>query len=141
MKKYACILLLVLAVPLAAAGCATDRYNTQKGAAIGAGVGALYGQAIGRNTESTLLGAALGGLAGTAIGNYHDQRIREKSAFKVPDYAGNMNLTYAPKRRSSDTAKRANTKLITVPGQYINGYYVPPHQAWSQVGQAVVVDR
>ena len=56
--------------------CATtqpERYNTQKGAAIGAGLGALIGQAIGRDTEATLLGAGIGTLVGSIAGNAVDQ--------------------------------------------------------------------
>ena len=60
------------------AGCAsTGQYNTQKGAAIGAGIGAIAGQAIGRNTESTLIGTGVGALLGTILGNYEDQRASE----------------------------------------------------------------
>ena len=58
------------------ASCATipeDRYNTQKGAAIGAGIGALLGQAIGRDTEGTLLGAGIGTVIGAIAGNAVDQ--------------------------------------------------------------------
>ncbi|MGD9136211.1 MAG: glycine zipper domain-containing protein [Desulfobacterales bacterium] len=50
-----------------------NRYNTQRGAAIGAGVGALAGQAIGRNTNSTLIGAGVGTLLGAIVGNAVDQ--------------------------------------------------------------------
>ncbi len=65
-------LILVLLV----ASCASipkDRYNTQKGALIGAGLGALLGQAIGRNTESTLIGLGAGTLLGALVGNAVDQ--------------------------------------------------------------------
>lgn len=48
-------------------------YNTQRGAAIGAGIGALAGQAIGRDTEGTLLGAGIGTVAGAILGNAVDQ--------------------------------------------------------------------
>jgi len=48
-------------------------YNTQRGAAIGAGIGALAGQSIGRNTEGTLLGAGIGTVAGAILGNAVDQ--------------------------------------------------------------------
>ena len=50
-----------------------NRYNTQRGAAIGAGVGALTGQLIGRNTKSTLIGAGVGTLLGAIVGNAVDQ--------------------------------------------------------------------
>lgn len=58
------------------ASCAAlpvDRYNTQKGAAVGAGLGALLGQAIGRDTEGTLLGAGIGTVVGAITGNAVDQ--------------------------------------------------------------------
>ena len=59
------------------AGC----NNAQGGAAAGAGVGALAGQAIGRNTESTLIGAGVGAAAGYLIGNEADkQNAQEQDA-------------------------------------------------------------
>jgi len=50
-----------------------NRYNTQRGAAIGAGFGALAGQMIGRNTRGTLIGAGVGTLLGAIVGNAVDQ--------------------------------------------------------------------
>jgi outer membrane protein OmpA-like peptidoglycan-associated protein len=48
---------------------------------IGAGTGAVLGQAIGRNTESTLVGAAagtiIGGLIGNQVGAYMDAQEQE----------------------------------------------------------------
>jgi outer membrane lipoprotein SlyB len=67
---------LLLAVMFLSVSCATipqDRYNTQKGAAIGAGIGALLGQAIGQDTEGTLLGAGIGTVFGAIAGNAVDQ--------------------------------------------------------------------
>ena len=65
MKKLIAIL-IVLAVILT--GCAAPQTNTGKGAmygtAGGAAVGAIAGQAIGRNTQSTLIGAGVGALVG-----------------------------------------------------------------------------
>jgi hypothetical protein len=70
-------LLLLLTMTITLFSCATtappDRYNTQRGAAIGAGIGALAGQAIGRNTEATLIGAGVGTLLGAVFGNAADQ--------------------------------------------------------------------
>lgn len=68
--------LLVVALLFGVVSCATvpdDRYNTQKGAAVGAGLGAIMGQAIGRDTGSTLLGAGIGTLLGAIAGNAVDQ--------------------------------------------------------------------
>jgi len=75
MKKNTLIVVFLSVMALSAA-CATvpeDRYNTQKGAAIGAGIGALLGQAIGRDTEGTLLGAGIGTVIGAIAGNAVDQ--------------------------------------------------------------------
>ncbi len=64
----------VLAAILFLISCGNpNRYNTQKGAAIGAGVGAIAGQIIGRNTPGTLIGAGVGTLLGAIVGNAVDQ--------------------------------------------------------------------
>ena len=67
------VLLSILFLSVSCATCQPDRYNTQRGAAIGAGVGALMGQAIGGDTEGTLLGAGIGTLVGAIAGNAVDQ--------------------------------------------------------------------
>lgn len=75
MRRYAIgIILLIPFVFVAACAYAPpDRYNTQRGAAIGAGAGALIGQAIGHNTGSTLIGLAAGTIFGALVGNAIDQ--------------------------------------------------------------------
>ena len=52
-------------------GCESD---AQTGALIGTGAGAGIGQAIGGNTESTLIGAAVGGGAGYMLGSEGDKK-------------------------------------------------------------------
>ncbi len=74
--KQNTLIVLLLSLMFLSVSCATtqpDRYNTQRGAAIGAGIGALMGQAIGRDTEATLLGAGIGTLVGAIAGNAVDQ--------------------------------------------------------------------
>ena len=66
-------ILIGLVIVASCAGRQYDRYNTQRGAAIGAGFGALTGQLIGRNTRSTLIGAGVGTLVGAIFGNAVDQ--------------------------------------------------------------------
>lgn len=55
---------------ISVAGCETTEQNQRAGtgALIGAGAGALAGQALGRDTKSTVVGAAAGGILGAAVG-------------------------------------------------------------------------
>jgi uncharacterized protein YcfJ len=59
-----CLLVAVLA------GCAATEQEQRAGtgALVGAGVGAVAGQAIGRNTRSTVVGAGAGALLGAVVG-------------------------------------------------------------------------
>lgn len=50
----------------------------KKGAIGGAAGGALIGQAIGRNTEATLIGAAVGTMLGYIVGNEMDKYDRQQ---------------------------------------------------------------
>ncbi|MEP1385906.1 MAG: OmpA family protein [Paraglaciecola sp.] len=68
----------IIAVALSSliiSGCASNANNSQKGAGIGAVIGALAGKGTGDNDKSRYVwGAALGALAGGAIGNYMDNQ-------------------------------------------------------------------
>jgi DNA mismatch repair protein MutH len=55
---------------LAAGGCS----DAEAGALLGAGLGALAGQAIGNDTEATVIGTAIGAGVGYAVGNESDKR-------------------------------------------------------------------
>ncbi len=80
MKKYYKIIIAgLLAVFIAScAGTTNTEIKTKEGALVGAGVGAILGQAIGHNRQSTLvgagIGAALGGLGGNQLGAYMDRQ-------------------------------------------------------------------
>ncbi len=80
MKKYYKIIIAgVLAIFIAScAGTTNTEIKTKEGALVGAGVGAILGQAIGHNRQSTLvgagIGAALGGLGGSQVGAYMDRQ-------------------------------------------------------------------
>ena len=55
-------------VVLSSVGLLSACTTTEKGAVGGAVAGALIGQAVGGNTESTLIGAAIGGVGGAVAG-------------------------------------------------------------------------
>jgi len=65
-----CVVVL-LAFGLVLSGCAT---KAQTGALLGAGGGALAGQAIGHDTKGTLIGAGIGGLGGALAGDYLEKK-------------------------------------------------------------------
>lgn len=84
-------LIAVLAAAALLGACSTDPYtgeqkvsNTAGGAAIGAGLGALAGMAVGgsRNAQrnAVLIGAGLGALTGGAIGAHMDRNEAELRA-------------------------------------------------------------
>ncbi len=64
MKKLSSII-FALSLATAVSACTT----TEQGVTAGAVGGALIGQAIGRDTGSTLIGAGIGAVAGGLIGN------------------------------------------------------------------------
>ncbi len=73
------VIAAVMATAVVLAGCAnTNLSNTQKGAGIGAVVGAILGKATGDHDKSRYAwGAAVGAIAGGAIGNYMDKQEEE----------------------------------------------------------------
>ncbi len=75
MKRFQIAVLTVL-ISSISISIAQAQHNGVNGIIIGAGSGALIGQAIGRDTESTLVGSAVGGLVGYVIGNEKDHNGR-----------------------------------------------------------------
>ncbi|HWW47750.1 MAG TPA: YMGG-like glycine zipper-containing protein [Xanthobacteraceae bacterium] len=67
--KFAAIAIVALGTTLAGCAQTPQEHRAATGAALGAAGGALLGQAIGRNTGSTLLGAGAGALLGAAVAN------------------------------------------------------------------------
>jgi len=72
------ILICLSVFTVSCAGTTQSERKTKEGALVGAGVGAVLGQVIGGDSESTAIGAgigaALGGVAGNRIGAYMDQQ-------------------------------------------------------------------
>ena len=69
------------------AGCAaTEReQRAGTGALIGAGAGALAGQAIGGNTRSTVIGAGAGALLGAVVGTASTPQAERYCRYQRPD--------------------------------------------------------
>ncbi len=73
-RRFARVLVGLCAAIAMLTGC----NDAQSGALLGAGIGALAGQAIGGNTKSTLIGTAVGAGAGYVIGNESDKAKHER---------------------------------------------------------------
>ncbi len=69
------------ALALSTGGCQS---RAQTGGLAGAGIGALAGQAIGRDTKATLIGAAIGAGAGYIIGNEQDKKAAKEYDLSQP---------------------------------------------------------
>jgi hypothetical protein len=118
----------------------TANQNLATGATVGTLVGAGMGAAIGAATGNVAAGAAIGGgaglLGGTAMGSnagaaseYQLQR-RYDIAYQQCMYAKGNQIpgmrrvsTPPPPPRGSQSGS-----WVTVPGQYINGKWVPEHR-------------
>lgn len=75
MKKF---VIAAVVSSIALSGCKSTASNQQRGAAIGAVLGAVAGKGTGDHDKSRYVwGAALGALAGSAIGGYMDKQEQE----------------------------------------------------------------
>ncbi len=124
------LLTILIAVSFLTVSCASTGYNTQKGAAIGTGLGALAGQVIGRNTASTLIGAAVGGLAGAIGGNAVDQNVTNE---KIAAASRQPTSTAAAYPEAGRSLEPPPGQWVDVPGQWVGGRWVPSHKVWVPV--------
>ncbi|MBE9530912.1 MAG: glycine zipper family protein [Proteobacteria bacterium] len=153
MKKYH-LVILILTFSFLIVSCAhypPDRYNTQVGAAVGGGMGALIGQAIGGNTESTLIGLAAGTIFGALVGNAADQEYQaardaalygkpviyyDKSGHAVeaiPEETNDPNCRKVRKRIWEDgkLVKETVEEVCSSPNPVVRYYPAPPpHPAY-----------
>ncbi|MDX8335155.1 MULTISPECIES: glycine zipper domain-containing protein [Cetobacterium] len=83
MKKY---LLLSIVSLVLLSGCSNVGSNTIGSTTVGAGAGALLGQAIGGDSKATLLGAGIGALGGALVGSVQDQTQAIKDTNEQPYY-------------------------------------------------------
>ena len=97
-KPIAIIASLVLAISLfSCAGPTQQEREAKTGALIGPAGGAILGQVVGGDTESTLVGAAIGtaagGVSGHQIGAYMDRQERELRSAMAASEAANIQRT------------------------------------------------
>lgn len=92
--------------------------KAQTGTAGGAAAGAIAGQAIGHNTEATLIGAAAGTMLGAIVGKEMDKYDREqlnhnyergisnqRSSWVNPDTGNQYSVTPEPAYQNSNTRR------------------------------------
>jgi hypothetical protein len=113
------------------------------GTVIGAGVGALIGSISGNAGAGAAIGAGAGLLGGTALASdpasnsgYTLQR-RYDIAYQQCMYAKGNQVpgvrtqpaqNYAPPPPPPPPPRRTSESWVTVPGQYVNGIWVPEHR-------------
>jgi len=83
-------------------GCESD---AQTGGLIGAGVGALAGQAIGGDTKSTLIGTAVGGGAGYMLGNESDKKKTKQEMQQLRQEISTVTVNITNSNGSVSTVK------------------------------------
>jgi outer membrane lipoprotein SlyB len=128
MKKLLMVF-LAFALAFSTFSCATGQMSdTTKGAAIGAGLGAIAGQVIGNNTAGTLIGVAGGALAGALVGNAMDQ---DKNNTRIEELE--RQKTAAAAVPAPDASEAPPGRWVEVPGQWVGGKWVPTHRAWVPV--------
>ncbi|MBI1386895.1 MAG: glycine zipper 2TM domain-containing protein [bacterium] len=114
-------MIIIASVVSIAAGC-----NTTSGALGGGAIGALAGQAIGGNTEATLIGAGVGALSGALVGDAVERdRARSYGTGYHQGYAdGASRYTPPPPARPRFRGRPMNPHhyyYVPAPGYY----YVP----------------
>jgi outer membrane lipoprotein SlyB len=82
------LIALAALTALALSGCAQteSQQRAGTGALVGGAGGALIGQAIGRDTKSTVIGAASGALLGAVVGSSTTPKQRGEEMCRYRDY-------------------------------------------------------
>ena len=99
----------------------TNAYASKRqvgGLLIGGSTGAIVGNAVGKNVESTLIGATVGGVLGYAIGNELDHIVLSCGRNVIQDtregHLRDPHLSYPPQGGAElDVVFRGNTRRPT----------------------------
>ena len=122
MAKDSVLILMAVAVGLGLAFVAGCESDAQTGALLGTGVGALAGQAIGGDTEATLIGAAVGGGAGYMIGSERDKKKTkaEIDALRQDMNTVTVNITNSNGSVSQVLLRKQGVGYVGPRGEYYN---------------------
>lgn len=146
MKKF--ILIVSLSIASSVTAQASDHsHNDIRGVIVGAGGGALLGQVIGRNTQSTVVGTAIGGVVGYLVGSEMDKRevystnvvYRQKQPVRHEYYEPVARYNHSPRweRTASRGECRESEILGTIDGRArkMYGTVCKTPQGWQLVSQ------
>lgn len=95
-QKKTLLLTFGIVFSLFTTACAGDR--ALNGLIIGSGGGALVGQAIGQDSESTIIGAAVGGILGYMVANDRYYPVHHRYSYAPPRaYGKHYKRNYHPR--------------------------------------------
>jgi hypothetical protein len=117
------------------------------GGGVGAGIGALAGHAIGRNTSSTLLGAAVGGGIGYLLGNTQDKkRAEEYDRYAPTPLLGSywrverLNMPNPPQYREMYLSFAPGSQLVTTQVMP-DGRVIQASETYRVVDHTLIINR
>lgn len=90
LMKLATASAVLMTLAIAACSQTPQQQRATGGAALGAAGGALVGQAIGGNTESTLIGAGAGALLGAVLATSSGPQPRDRQMCRYQDRYGRI---------------------------------------------------
>jgi len=99
----------------------------QTGALLGAGAGALAGQAIGGDTKSTLIGAGIGGGVGYMIGSERDKKkaAADRESIRQQMNTVTVNITNSNGSITPVVLRKQGVGYIGPRGEYYNALPTP----------------
>ncbi|MFT4570231.1 MAG: outer membrane protein OmpA-like peptidoglycan-associated protein [Hyphomicrobiaceae bacterium] len=121
LRTLALILVATTAVGCASGGLTTREKGAGLGALIGAGAGAIIGNQSGHKGEGALIGAAIGGLSGAAAGDQtqagqqRDAELSGRLDRQQQELAANAELLRKLRERNLDATEGQRGVTVTLP--------------------------
>ena len=108
MKTLATVAMMCIAT----SGC-SNMSQTEKGVAIGAAAGGVFGQMVSHNKTGTMIGAVIGSVIGGAIGSHLDSVAKEaEENLKLNEKGENIDKTIAMKKTDDTLAFRLDDSFM-----------------------------